>query len=183
MPVTVFFAREGDPAAQIVEAIARLTPGAQPLLILGRVALAEKICALAKRRPIARLIASSWSLHPETVSLFREAAEAGRIREATVHIGTIKAREAVEYADAVLPKNFLVCRTKSHMKLAIVRFFDGAAIAFHGSANLQDDTDAQHCFVSAEPGIIAAIEAALAAVETSDMRAEEGTQSLEMDWL
>lgn len=183
MPVTPFFAREGDPAAQIVEAIARLTPGAQTLLILGRVALAEKICALAKRRQIASLVASSRSLHPETVSLFRDAAEDGRIREATIHIGTIKAREAVEYADAVLPKNFHVCRTKSHMKLAIVRFIDGASIAFHGSANLQDDTDAQHCFISADPELVAAIEAALAAVETSDMRAEEETQSLEMDWL
>lgn len=183
MPVTAFFAHEGDPAAQIVEAIARLTPRRATLLILGRVALAEKICALAKRRQIASLVASSWSLHPETVSLFREAAEDGRIREATIHIGTIKAREAVEYADAVLPKNFHVCRTKSHMKLAVVRFIDGASIAFHGSANQQDDTDAQHCFVSAEPELVAAIEAALATVETSDMREPEESPSLEMDWL
>lgn len=181
MPMTVFTMREGDSPERLVAAIHTLTPEDAGLLILGRVALVERLCALAAQRTIASLVASSWSLHPDTVSLFRKAAEAGRIQRATIHVGTVKAREAVEYADAVLPKTFSMCRTKSHMKLAVARFLDGAAIAFHGSANLQDDTDAQHCFVSARPEVITAIEKALAAVETCDL--SENQEQPEIDWL
>lgn len=183
MPVSILWLREGDAPERGAEAIEQLGDRAEGVLFLGRIGVAAIVCALAKRRRIASLLASSWSLHPDTVSLFRETAEAGLIGEASIHIGTVKAREAVEFADAVLPKGFRMHRTRSHMKAVVVTFADGGKLAFHGSANLRDDTDAQHCFATTRPEVVAAVEAALVAVKEAPDDAPDAPKQLEMDWL
>lgn len=115
-------------------------PDGRALPIFGHIKLAETIIALAARRTVSYLFATTWAFSPDVVFQLAEAITAGHIRAGEVWIGTnssSQTSEGLEAAFAILSSTLKICQTPNHAKIFILDFADGASpLCFSGCCNL-----------------------------------------------
>lgn len=150
-------------SAQVARAIFT-APEGESVHILGEFLLDEIFAEIARRKRIARLSLTSWSLYVPCVETIGAAVQSGNIESGHLAIGNAASAQAVEFATAILGECFTISRAASHAKLAVACFADGSTpLADFGSANLIEERGLpSNATVVASSALAAQVEEAIA---------------------
>lgn len=174
-----------EPTASLAADLDRL-PDGHALPIFGHIQLVETIAALAARRTISNLSATTWAFSPEAVFTLSKSISDGHILAGEVWIGTNRSTqtsEALEAAFAILASRLKICQTPNHAKIFAIDFADGSTpLAITGCCNLHSIPRLGPTLTVAIRGAPArdALKAAFARL-TPLLKAEDRTDDISLD--
>lgn len=148
--------------------------------ILGQFHLDEIICRIGDFVRINNLTITSWAFDLETATSFREAFEKGTIKSGDFHVGSMSAKESVEYAGVIWSK-IRIHRSQLHCKFFIAELEDGRTLCATGSSNTYAQNSSSCHFVTFDENYVNQIKEALKRVEKTRQTTENVEQE-ELDF-